>query len=96
MCAVVVNQHAYAKRTVSEIASSSSSAILAVYPTPLCIIEYFILALQPPRPDGKEETLGLKRLDEPAHQQSDPTVLTLQLRALSKKSVLEPMTVSLL
>jgi intraflagellar transport protein 46 len=38
-----------------------------------------------PRPDKKEEELGLKFLDEPSASQSDPTVLELQLRALSKK-----------
>ena len=38
-----------------------------------------------PRPDKKEEELGLKFLDEPAASQSDPTVLELQLRAMTKK-----------
>lgn len=38
-----------------------------------------------PRPDGKNDELGLKILDEPAAAQSDPTVLELQLRATSKK-----------
>jgi intraflagellar transport protein 46 len=46
--------------------------------------------LKPARPDGDEDLLGLARLDEPAPQQSDATVLELQLRALSKKSNLEP------
>lgn len=40
---------------------------------------------QVPRPDGEEDGLGLKILDEPATVQSDPTVLELQLRATSKK-----------
>ena len=40
---------------------------------------------QIPRPDGRDDELGLKRLDEPASIQSDPTVLELQLRAMSKK-----------
>mmetsp|Transcript_29806 Transcript_29806/g.77264 ORF Transcript_29806/g.77264 Transcript_29806/m.77264 type:complete len:304 (-) Transcript_29806:12-923(-) len=39
-----------------------------------------------PRPDGKEDFLGLKVLDEPAARQSDPTVLTLQLRQLTKEA----------
>ena len=39
-----------------------------------------------PRPDGKADNLGLVSLDEPASIQSDPTVLTLQLRAVSKSS----------
>ena len=38
-----------------------------------------------PRPDGADDDLGLKVLDEPASVQSDPTVLELQLRAISKK-----------
>ena len=38
-----------------------------------------------PRPDKKDEDLGLKYLDEPSATQSDPTVLELQLRAMSKK-----------
>ena len=40
---------------------------------------------QVPRPDKKDEDLGLKFLDEPCGSQSDPTVLELQLRAMSKK-----------
>lgn len=39
-----------------------------------------------PRPDGKPDYLGLKVLDEAASRQSDPTVLTLQLRTLSKEA----------
>ena len=35
-----------------------------------------------PRPDGKESTVGLARLDEPCLNASDPTVLDLQLRSL--------------
>eukprot|EP01041_Mallomonas_annulata_P003240 gene3240-6411_t len=38
-----------------------------------------------PRPDNKNDELGLKILDEPASNQSDPTVLELQLRATTKK-----------
>lgn len=49
--------------------------------------------IKPPRPDGRECDLGTRRLDEPAPLQSDPTVLDLQLRALSKKSGLEPVAV---
>jgi len=49
--------------------------------------------LKPARPDGEPELLGLAKLDEPSSQQSDATVLELQLRALSKKSHLEPTTV---
>ncbi len=46
--------------------------------------------LKPPRPDGAADESGLKVLDEPATNQSDATVLDLQLRALSKKSNLKP------
>lgn len=46
-----------------------------------------------PRPDGKPDELGLTVLDEPAAQQSDPTVLDLQLRVVSKQTNLQPMTV---
>lgn len=46
-----------------------------------------------PRPDGKADNLGLVTLDEPASVQSDPTVLTLQLRAVSKSSGQQPMLV---
>ena len=46
-----------------------------------------------PRPDGKADNLGLVALDEPASIQSDPTVLTLQLRAVSKSSGTQPMLV---
>jgi intraflagellar transport protein 46 len=45
---------------------------------------------QIPRPDGVDDMLGLRVLDEPAAVQTDPTVLELQLRAISKKSGLEP------
>eukprot|EP00882_Tetradesmus_deserticola_P012332 GHRQ01013071.1.p1 GENE.GHRQ01013071.1~~GHRQ01013071.1.p1 ORF type:complete len:227 (+),score=73.24 GHRQ01013071.1:1075-1755(+) len=37
-----------------------------------------------PRPDGRPDYLGLKVLDEPAAVQSDPTLLNLQLKQLSK------------
>ncbi|CCI11305.1 unnamed protein product [Albugo candida] len=36
-------------------------------------------------PDGEPDSLGLKLLDEPSLNQSDATVLDLQLRAASKK-----------
>ena len=39
-----------------------------------------------PRPDGQAEKTGLTVLDEPAAKQSDPSVLDLQLRAISKRS----------
>ena len=52
-----------------------------------------VLAPQVPRPDGKTDNLGLAVLDEPASTQSDPTVLTLQLRAVSKASGTQPMLV---
>ena len=42
------------------------------------------------RPDGKPETLGLTVLDEPTAKQSDPTVLDLQLRTLTKQTTVKP------
>jgi len=49
--------------------------------------------LKIPRPDGKKDGLGLIELDEPALNQSDPTVLDLQLRSVSKHSNLQPVDV---
>lgn len=49
--------------------------------------------LKVPRPDGKEEELGLVMLDEPAANQSDPTVLDIKIRVMSKHSGVKPMTV---
>ena len=42
------------------------------------------------RPDGKTESLGLNVLDEPRAKQSDPTILDLQLRALTKQPTVKP------
>jgi intraflagellar transport protein 46 len=39
-----------------------------------------------PRPDEVEDGAGLIYLDEPSGKQSDPAVLDLQLRALTKQS----------
>ncbi len=44
-----------------------------------------------PRPDGKEDSLGLTVLDEPSSKQTDPHVLKLQMRYTSK----QPMATSL-
>jgi hypothetical protein len=41
--------------------------------------------IKPPRPDGKEEALGSKYLDEPSANQSDPTVLNLQVSAVFRE-----------
>ena len=49
--------------------------------------------LKMPRPDQKEDYLGLKQLDEPALEQSDPTVFGLQLRRVTKKAGLDPVAV---
>ncbi|KAJ3108226.1 Intraflagellar transport protein 46 [Phlyctochytrium planicorne] len=46
-----------------------------------------------PRPDQKPDTLGLTVLDEPAGKQSDPTVLDLHLRAVSKSVAPVPQVV---
>lgn len=56
-------------------------------------IDAFIKVPLPGKEEEGEKRLGLKVLDEPASHQSDPTVLDLQLRAISKKSNLEPMVV---
>eukprot|EP00903_Cladosiphon_okamuranus_P011377 g10723.t1 len=57
-----------------------------------CFVPDFIPAvgdmdafLKVPRPDNTPDRLGFKVLDEPAANQSDATVLELQLRAISKK-----------
>lgn len=42
-----------------------------------------------PRPDGKDEMLGLVVVDEPSSNQSDPHVLDLFFRTLSKQSGVE-------
>lgn len=49
--------------------------------------------LKIPPPDGTSDGLGLTVLDEPAAHQSDPTVLELQLRVVSKQSHSKPITV---
>ncbi|KAH9488626.1 Intraflagellar transport protein 46 [Bulinus truncatus] len=46
-----------------------------------------------PRPDKKPDTLGLTVLDEPCAKQSDPTVLDLQLRAISKQTTAKQLIV---
>ncbi|XP_076457673.1 intraflagellar transport protein 46 homolog isoform X2 [Babylonia areolata] len=46
-----------------------------------------------PRPDNKPDTLGLTVLDEPCAKQSDPTVLDLQLRAISKQTTAKSLVV---
>jgi intraflagellar transport protein 46 len=45
------------------------------------------------RPDGKTESAGLVVVDEPRAKQSDPTVLDLQLRTLTKQTTVKPVTV---
>lgn len=46
-----------------------------------------------PRVDGKESGLGLLVLDEPCAAQSDPTVLDLQLRSISKTAATKAIAV---
>ena len=43
--------------------------------------------LKIPRPDGKPDGFGLAQLDEPTLNPSDPTVLDLQLRSMTKKKL---------
>ena len=45
-----------------------------------------LLGMQVSRPDGKPDLLGLKVLDEPAAVQSDPSLITMQLRQASKQA----------
>lgn len=40
-----------------------------------------------PRPDGREDYFGLAVVDEPSSKQSDPHVLSLQMRYSSKQPV---------
>jgi len=47
-----------------------------------------------PRPDSKQENLGLTVLDEPIYQQSDPTVIEMQLRHQSKSQAMGAAVVS--
>jgi len=49
--------------------------------------------LKMPRPDGKPSGLGTMQLDEPTLNPSDPSILDLQLRSLSKNQDLQPMEV---
>ena len=42
------------------------------------------------RPDGKPEEIGSVVLDEPSAKQSDPTVLDLHLRAITKEANVKP------
>jgi len=49
--------------------------------------------LKMPRPDGKPSGLGTTQLDEPTLNPSDPAILDLQLRSLSKNQDLQPMEV---
>ena len=53
---------------------------------------YFWLT-QVNRPDDGPETLGLHIIDEPAAQQSDPTVLGIQLRSISKQTTTKQVAV---
>ncbi|ELU06595.1 hypothetical protein CAPTEDRAFT_181738 [Capitella teleta] len=46
-----------------------------------------------PRPDSKPDQLGLSVLDEPCARQSDPTVLDLTLRSISKQTTVKQVTV---
>ena len=42
------------------------------------------------RPDGGQDELGSRVLDEPSAKQSDPTVLDLHLRAITKEANVKP------
>lgn len=49
--------------------------------------------LKIPRPDGKPSGLGKSQVDEPTLNPSDPSILDLQLRSLSKTRDLQPIEV---
>lgn len=49
--------------------------------------------LKVPPPDGRPEMLGLTVVDEPSTVQTDPTVLEMQLRQLTKQRDLQPVQV---
>lgn len=49
--------------------------------------------LKMPRPDAQASGLGMTCLDEPTMNPSDPSILDLQLRSLSKNQDLQPMEV---
>lgn len=57
----------------------------------ICMIVYTVFFLSKvTRPDGKTETAGMLVVDEPRAKQSDPTVLDLQLRTLTKQTTVKP------
>eukprot|EP00736_Rhodelphis_marinus_P002288 Rmarinus@m.16299 len=49
--------------------------------------------LKVPRPDNKSDQLGFELLDEPGPDQTDPAVLEMELRAMSKRAVAQKMRV---
>ncbi|KAL0484001.1 ift46 [Acrasis kona] len=49
--------------------------------------------LKVPRPDNKEDNLGLKVLDEPAAKQSDPAVIQLNMSYMSRDLKTKPVVV---
>ncbi|XP_063231881.1 intraflagellar transport protein 46 homolog isoform X3 [Bacillus rossius redtenbacheri] len=51
--------------------------------------------LKVPRPDGLNDLIGLRVLDEPCARQSEPAVLHLQLRAVAKQSSAKPVVVKM-
>ena len=55
-----------------------------------CIDVNIHCIFQVTRPDGINDELGYVTLDEPAAKQSDPTVLDLHLRAITKETTAKP------
>ena len=51
----------------------------------MMIIMMILVVSKVPRPDLQSELLGLDVLDEPVAGQADPSVLDLQLRAVTKE-----------
>lgn len=49
--------------------------------------KFFFASLKVPRPDGKEDSLGLAVLDEPSSRQTDPHLIWIQRGYESKQSI---------
>ena len=57
----------------------------------LLFMPYDVCVCQVPRHDGKADSLGLTVLDEPCAKQSDPHVLDLKLRSVTKQTTTKQM-----
>ena len=55
------------------------------------VLALTVMCLKVQRPGERPENMGLSCLDEPKVKQSDPTLLDLTLRTLSKQTTVKPM-----